>query len=149
MGGAAAPGRARRGNGGADIDPAADTGRAVRLLLADPDTLAERERGFLDALRDSAPALTQAADLMRRFQAMVKERAADRLKGWITEATVGAFSGFAASLDQDFDAVRAALSEPWSTGPVEGHVNRLKVIKRMMYGRAGFALLRARVLAAA
>ncbi len=55
--------------------------RAARLLLADPDTQAERERGFLDALRGSAPALTHAADLMRHIQAMVKERAADRLKG--------------------------------------------------------------------
>ncbi len=91
--------------------------RAARLLLADPATLAEPERGFLAALRDSAPALTQAADLMRRFQAMVKEGAADQLKGWIAEAAVGAFPGFAGSLDQDFDAVRAALSEPWSTGP--------------------------------
>ena len=123
--------------------------QAARLLLAEPDTLPDKERGFLAALRDSAPAVAQAGELMRRFHAMVKERAADRLKGWIAEAASGAFPGFAASLDQDFDAVRAALTEPWSTGPVEGHVNRLKVIKRTMYGRAGFALLRARVLSTA
>ncbi|MBY6262006.1 hypothetical protein EI613_08735 [Azospirillum sp. 412522] len=54
----------------------------------------------------------------------MKERAADRLKGWIAEAAVGAFPGFAVSLDRDFDAVQAALSELWSTGPVEGHVTR-------------------------
>jgi transposase len=56
---------------------------------------------------------------------------------------------FAAGLRQDEAAVSAALSDPWSNGPVEGHVNRLKTIKRQMYGRAGFALLRARVLKAA
>ena len=54
---------------------------------------------------------------------------------------------FAASLRRDEDAVRAALTESWSSGPVEGQVNRLKVIKREMYGRAGFDLLRCRVLA--
>jgi transposase len=53
---------------------------------------------------------------------------------------------FAASLRQDESAVAAALTERWSNGPVEGHVNRLKMIKRQMYERAGFRLLRARVL---
>lgn len=52
----------------------------------------------------------------------------------------------AAGIRRDEDAVRAALSEPWSSGQVEGQVNRLKAIKRTMYGRAGFDLLRARVL---
>ena len=61
----------------------------------------------------------------------------------------GGFKGFARSLRQDRDAVQAALRLPWSTGPVEGQINRLKVIKRSMYGRAGFDLLRHRVLAAA
>jgi transposase len=52
---------------------------------------------------------------------------------------------FAAGLRSDEAAVAAALTEPWSNGPVEGHVNRLKAIKRQMYGRAGLPLLRARV----
>jgi transposase len=50
--------------------------------------------------------------------------------------------GFARSLRQDRDAVHAALTLPWSSGPVEGQINRLKAIKRSMYGRAGFDLLR-------
>ena len=57
--------------------------------------------------------------------------------------------GFAAGLRQDKEAVRAAIVEPWSNGPVEGQVNRLKLIKRSMYGRAKFDLLRQRVLLAA
>jgi len=57
--------------------------------------------------------------------------------------------GFAAGLRQDEAAVGAALTTPWSNGPVEGQVNRLKVIKRQMYGRAGLRLLRARVVNAA
>ena len=53
---------------------------------------------------------------------------------------------FAEGIRRDEAAVRAAVTETWSNGPVEGHVNRLKTIKRQMYGRAGFVLLRARVL---
>ena len=56
---------------------------------------------------------------------------------------------FAAGVRQDESAVTAALTEAWSNGPVEGQVNRLKMIKRQMYGRAGFKLLRVRVLRAA
>ena len=55
---------------------------------------------------------------------------------------------FAVGLKKDLDAVRAGLTEPWSNGPVEGFVNKLKLVKRQGYGRAGFDLLRARVLAA-
>ena len=80
---------------------------------------------------------------------MVKKGLAERLKAWIDKAGGGDFKGFAASLRQDYDAVHATLSEAWSTGPVEGHINRLKLIKRDMYGRASFDLLRSRVLAAA
>jgi transposase len=57
--------------------------------------------------------------------------------------------GFAESLRRDLAAVRAALSSRWSTSPVEGQISRLKAIKRPMYGRASFELLRHRVLAAA
>jgi transposase len=80
---------------------------------------------------------------------MIKQSLADQLDGWIAAAENGGFKGFAGSLRQDRDAVHAALTLPWSTGPVEGQINRLKVIKRTMYGRAGFDLLRHRVLAAA
>jgi transposase len=53
---------------------------------------------------------------------------------------------FVQTLKQDLSAVEAAVSEPWSNGPVEGQLNRLKMLKRQMYGRAGIELLRARVL---
>ena len=77
---------------------------------------------------------------------MVKGKLPDPFDGWRREAEVRALSPFAAGIRRDEDAVRAALSEPWSSGQVEGQVNRLKAIKRTMYGRAGFELLRARVL---
>jgi transposase len=54
----------------------------------------------------------------------------------------------AAGIDRDIDAVTAGLALPWSSGAVEGHVNRIKMLKRQMYGRAGFGLLRKRFLLA-
>jgi transposase len=123
--------------------------KAARLLMAETDKLTEGERRFVTTLLALSPPIAHAADLIRRYAEMVKNGLADRLKAWIDEAQVGNLKGFAASLRQDYDAVHAALSEPWSTGPVEGHINRLKVIKRDRYGRAGFDLLRSRVLAAA
>jgi len=53
---------------------------------------------------------------------------------------------FARTLRRDLRAVELAITSPWNNGPMEGHINRLKVLKRQMYGRAGFELLRARVL---
>ncbi|MFB6508013.1 transposase [Streptomyces sp. NPDC056410] len=55
---------------------------------------------------------------------------------------------FAQHLERDIDAVVAGLSQPWNSGVAEGHVNRIKMLKRQMYGRAGFDLLRKRVLLA-
>jgi transposase len=78
---------------------------------------------------------------------MVKDQVASTLDCWLHQAEASALASFAAGLRRDEDALRAALTEPWSNGQVEGQVNRLKVIKREMYGRAGFELLRCRVLA--
>lgn len=73
------------------------------------------------------------------------------MTNWTNEDAVGcgveALKNFAQGLKRDYDAVENALTQPWSNGPVEGHVNRLKTIKRQMYGRAGFDLLKLRVLA--
>jgi transposase len=73
----------------------------------------------------------------------------DRLSAWIAaaqQAALPGLTGFATSLTSDLDAVTAGLTLPHSSGPVEGNVNRIKMIKRQMYGRAGFDLLRKRVL---
>ncbi len=73
------------------------------------------------------------------------------LEGWLKDAEESrstALQSFAAGLRKDFDAVRAGLTEKWSNGCVEGFVHKLKLLKRQGYGRAGFELLRARMLAA-
>ena len=123
--------------------------KAARLLMSEPDKLSEDDRRFVTTLLELSPPIAQAVDLARAFSTMIKQSLADQLDGWIAAAETGGFKGFAGSLRQDRDAVHAALTLPWSTGPVEGQINRLKVIKRTMYGRAGFDLLRHRVLAAA
>lgn len=79
------------------------------------------------------------------FCRMVRARDAAALDDWLITARSTAF-GFANGLISDIAAVRGALSQPWSNGPVEGQVNRLKLMKRQMYGRANFDLLRSRVL---
>jgi transposase/DNA-binding CsgD family transcriptional regulator len=109
------------------------------------------ERVRMDRLR-AAPALRAALALAESFTALVRKQATASFSDWLVQAEqsdCGELIGFAAGLRQDEAAVRAALTTPWSNGPVEGQVNRLKTIKRQMYGRAGFQLLRARVLAAA
>lgn len=83
---------------------------------------------------------------------MVRERQAARFDAWLLRATdsgIGELQSFVAGLERDKAAVVAALSLPFSNGQVEGQVNRLKLIKRMAYGRAKFDLLRHRVLARA
>ena len=104
---------------------------------------------FLDTAASACPEVQRAMELAQRLCAMIRERRADGLASWLVAAQASGISemkSLAAGLRSDFAAVEAALSLSWSNGPVEGQVNRLKFIKRLMYGRAGFDLLRARVL---
>lgn len=97
----------------------------------------------------AVPELIAARDLMDRFHAMMRSNDAARLEPWIVAAKGGKLASFAAGVEADRDAVAAAITEPWSSGQVEGKVNRLKLIKRQMYGRANLDLLKARLMAAA
>jgi transposase len=123
--------------------------RAAWLVVADAEKLDRTERRFVDALLAGPAALVEVIELAREFRRMMRERQPERLDGWLGAAASTALRGFADSLRRDLAAVRAALTEPWSTSPVEGQISRLKMIKRQMYGRAGFDLLRQRVLIAA
>src|SRR5207253_9147968 len=83
------------------------------------------------------------------FMQMIRERKGQQLDTWLSlveKSMLPEFKSFAKGIQQDKAAVLAGLTLPWSNGPVEGHVNRLKLIKRSMYGRAKLHLLRARVL---
>lgn len=87
--------------------------------------------------------------LANDFQAMIRDRRFETFEGWLAQChalQIGAFERFAETLAQDGAAVRAALQTDWSNGQTEGQVNRLKLLKRQMYGRASLDLLRRRVL---
>ncbi len=117
--------------------------------MADPERLEGTEQHFVAALLARSPALAGLISLARRFSTIVRRQQAELLDDRLAAAKGPALSGFADALGRDLDAVRAALTLPWSTGPVEGQISRLKTLKRAMCGRAGFELLRRRVLRAA
>ncbi len=115
------------------------------------DDLTDGQRAALAALLAAQPALAEARTLALEFARLVRERDGATLEPWLVAAEasgVAALRGFAAGLRRDEAAVRAALDHAWSSGQVEGQVNRLKLVKRAMFGRAGFALLRQRFLLA-
>jgi transposase len=108
-----------------------------------------KEQARLDAIRGQSDELSAALDLADEFAALIRKQAGTTLTDWLARAESAAcpeLRRFAEGIRRDEAAVRAAVTEEWSNGPVEGHVNRLKTIKRQMYGRAGFVLLRARVV---
>jgi transposase len=87
--------------------------------------------------------------LAMQFNGILRGREADPLPAWIDDAIetdLTPIVRFARTLSRDFDAVKNAVEMPWSNGQAEGQINRLKTLKRAMYGRAGPELLRARML---
>jgi transposase len=121
------------------------------LLLRRPSDLDEAEHVLLDHLGQHDPELVTTRHLVQQFMRMVRERRGRNLKAWVANVqATGPYElrGFSRNLGRDWDAVHAGLTKRWSSGSVEGHVNKLKVIKRQMYGRANFDLLRKRVLLA-
>jgi transposase len=111
--------------------------------------IAEQQKIFLEHLYTRAPVLKEAAELAQGFARMVKKRQGSELDDWLAKASQSACREirlFAHGLRQDLAAVKNALTLEWSNGQTEGQVNRLKMLKRQMYGRANFDLLRARVL---
>ncbi len=129
--------------------PVPTSRQATRLVLADQDKLDDAERNLVATLITAAPAITEAVTLVRAFAAMIRQQEVDALDPWIAAARQSTLRGFAESIQRDRAAIKAALTLPWSTGPVEGRINKLKLVKRQMYGRANFDLLRQRVLSAA
>jgi len=121
-------------------------------MLGRPQRLSVAEREYLAALCTRDEAIAAAHGLTREFTALVRERRGNQLDAWLRSASTGVVSElrrFAAGLETDRAAVQAGLTLPWSNGQVEGQIHRLKLVKRTMYGRAGFDLLRRRVMRAA
>jgi len=114
-----------------------------------PKDLKPEEQETLQQLRQADPQLEAAYQLVATFLQMVRQRTGEQLATWLADAQAShleAFASFVTGVQQDKDAVLAGLSLPWSNGPLEGNVTRLKLVKRSMYGRAEIDLLKLRVL---
>jgi transposase len=123
--------------------------RASWLLVLDQHKLNQENKAAYERMVQAEPLIDTARKLAQEFLHMIRNRQAETLLDWLKRARecgIEALKSFVNGLENDLGAVRAALSLPWSNGPTEGNVNRLKLIKRQMYGRANFDLLRRRVL---
>jgi transposase len=124
--------------------------QVARWMALPPERRLDWQNTYLERLYQADPVIARTAELVFDFATMLRERQGEQqLDGWLAQAEeqeVAELRSFAHGLRKDYDAVKAGLTLSWSQGQVEGHVNKLKLLKRQMYGRAGFPLLRKRVL---
>ncbi len=124
--------------------------RSLRWLLTRKRTaLNQEEATRLDQLLSLSAEVQTLYDLLQAFLKMVRERKHQDLRSWMEQAVssgIPELTSFVTGVERDYDAVHAALRLPWSQGITEGKVNKLKTLKRAMYGRAGVPLLRQRLL---
>ena len=131
---------------GARMSPLA----AAVICMKPRPMLTERQLAMLEVLKDEVVGFTAMRKLAMRFRGLLRGRDVGKLEAWIVDAQrcgIPAIIHFARTLTHDIDAVRNAVAEPWSNGPTEGHINKLKMLRRVSFGRAGVQLLRARLTA--
>ncbi len=120
-------------------------------IMTRPGTLTSDDQALLEVILDRCPELAAVTAHVQAFAGLMTERRGRDLEQWMTEVIASAdpaLRSFVTGLRRDQDAVTAGLTLRWSSGAVEGHVNRIKMLKRQMYGRANPDLLRRRVLLA-
>jgi transposase len=125
--------------------------RATWLVLRREAKRTEAEAQQLAQLRTQQAEVAEAIDLAQDFAELVRQRQPARLDSWLARAAqspLEAMQRFATGLRDDYAAVKAGVTLPWSNGPVEGHINRLKMLKRQMFGRAHLDLLSRRFVLA-
>ena len=123
--------------------------KLTRLLTADPGERSEPDRLLCDRLLTQQPDLAAAVAAARRLAGLLRKEGTGKLVDVLKDMATTPLARFGEGLERDAIAIENALELPWTTSPVEGQVNRIKTVKRAMYGRAGFDLLRRRVLLAA
>ena len=119
--------------------------------MSHPDKLPAHHRSHLDELLDACPHLRVLAARVAAFADLLTARRSGDLDAWMAKVDnddLPALQGFVHGLRMDLPAVTAGLALPYSNGPIEGANTKVKRLKRQMYGRAGFALLRQRILLA-
>ncbi len=125
--------------------------RVTALVLRRPELIQPNEREIIAQLQTAHSDLKSAIELAQQFASVVRQRLSEQLDAWLNKAknsSVSLLRSFAVSLESDYDAVKAGVTMSVSNGPVEGHINRLKMLKRQMYGRAKIDLLERRFLLA-
>jgi transposase len=125
--------------------------RATWLVLRRETQRTEAEAQQLTQLHAQSAAVAEAIDLAQDFATLVRQRQPTQLDPWLKRATTSTLEvlrRFATGLYEDYAAVKAGVTLPWSTSPVEGHINRLKMLKRQMFGRARLDLLSRRFILA-
>lgn len=123
--------------------------RVATWIMTDPAKLSADDQARLTAIYQRRPALQALADHVRDFAAMMCNLTGGDLPQWMAKVLADDLPGlhsFVKGVKRDLAAVTAGLTLPWSSGAVEGQVNRVKMLKRQMYGRANFDLLRLRIL---
>ncbi len=141
------PGRRDANTPATPMERTLPSARKLSFRVANPKPDSHSAR-VLAAVRERNPAVHVALEAAEELMGMIRRTTATPLASWVAKAAALGdrdLANLAASLGSDAAAVQAALTEPWSNGQVEGQVNRLKCIKRQMYGKAGMKLLRARV----
>jgi transposase len=135
------------------VDPA--TGWLISPIVAASPCIKPRgllttgQAAKIDALKSASPDFTAMRRLAMRFRGTLRSKDIQKFDIWLNDAQqsgIYAIHRFARTMRRDIDAVRNALTEGWSNGQTEGQINRLKTLKRAMYGRASTELLRARLL---
>ncbi|MFL6465726.1 MAG: transposase [Bryobacteraceae bacterium] len=116
------------------------------LLLHKDGSRSSEQLAYSEVLLRCSPALAQVAELAHRFLALCRRRSEESLESWLAAAQQTELRSFALGIERDRAAIEATLRLPWSNGPVEGHVHRLKLRKCQGYGRANFDLLRQQIL---
>jgi transposase len=125
--------------------------QAAWLVLRREEPRAEDKAPLLAQLRAQPADVAEAIDLAQDCARLVRQRQPQQLEPWLARAAksaVRAFQRFAKGLRDDDDAIKAGVTLPWSRGPVEGQITRLKRLKRQMFGRASLALLERRFVLA-
>lgn len=133
----------------AESGPALPSPCQLSWLLLRKETQLTDAEAALVAHRQQHALVQQAQMLAQTVQTMVQQRTPDDFDSWLTacfESDIPEYKTFAKALQQEHASIRAALTEPWSSGQGAGQITRLKFLKRQMYGRASFDLLRRRVL---
>jgi len=131
-----------------DVTP----GQVIGWMLARPETLSPKAQEQLDRITQMDEILAQTRELTHGFLHLIRSHSSEGLESWLKDVRAShmrEFLTFAQSHERDKPAIVAGLTLPYSTGPVEGHINRLKLIKRQAYGRAGLSYLQHRFLPAA